>query len=547
MSNRSSLLVLAPLAASLFAGCAAPAPDETDATEQNFSSREAVQLDFEFDGALVTASSWNPRQTIQDQFLYTIGHLNADRAVGRLDRLVLSNIQAAPQADGTYRVTYHARMPVAWGQKTNVPATYAFTLPKDISQTGLEAFTTKYKDSCVDFAAHDVDAGSMWYYYRPLTAGCAIDPADVLTFTASVSTSVENTSGKYPEYQKVWEDDELRVVAIFGKNEEGETTSSDAGISAYNAFVASMRSTLGPFSLTTEPANIPASPGVAAPDTTFHATLEDGKKVTVNVLLVDKVSTAPESFYVRYESLSSSADVVIYNGHAGLGQNVRALANRGRFVPGKYLMLFMNGCDTFAYVDGSLAQKRALINTDDPSGTKYMDIVTNAMPSYFHSNSRASTAMVAALMNVAQPKTYEQIFAQLDTQQVVLVTGEEDNAFTPGMPLGSGSASDPLFSQHEAGSVSRGEVDPYATTELEAGRYSIVLSHDPAAPGGDADLYVKVGQAPSLSVYDCRPYLNGSAETCTVSLSAPAIIHTKVVGYAPRASGYKLAITQLEP
>ena len=59
--------------------------------------REAVQLDFEFDGELTTDSSWGQNQKIQDQFLYTIGHLNHDRSVGRLDRLVLTNVVTTPQ------------------------------------------------------------------------------------------------------------------------------------------------------------------------------------------------------------------------------------------------------------------------------------------------------------------------------------------------------------------------------------------------------------------------------------------------------------------
>ena len=32
---------------------------------------------------------------------------------------------------------------------------------------------------------------------------------------------------------------------------------------------------------------------------------------------------------------------------------------------------------------------------------------------------------------------------------------------------------------------------------------------------GDADLYVKFGSAPTLSSYDCRPYITGNNETCT--------------------------------
>jgi hypothetical protein len=544
--RRPSLAFLACLTFFGVNGCAneRDAGEEAESSDQDFSSREAVQLDFELDGELISDSNWNPKQSIQDQFLYTIGHLNADRSVGRLDRLALTNIQTAAQAGGKYKITYHAKMPVAWGKKTSVPATYAFTLPREVYYSGLEAFTTKYMHSCVDFGAHDVTSGSMWYYFRPKTAGCAIDAADSVTFTASVARSVDNTTGKYPEYHKVWDDNELKVVAIFGKNEEG-ATANDAGIDAYNAFVESMRTTLRPFALATEPAVLASNPGVSAPDATFRATLADGKKVTVNVLLIDKVSSAPESFYQRYEGLSSSADVIVYNGHAGLGQNVRALANRGTFVPGKYLMLFMNGCDTFAYVDGSLAQKRALLNPDDQSGTKYMDIVTNGMPSYFHSNARASTALVKGLMSFAQPQTYEQIFAALDTQQVVLVTGEEDNVFTPGMPIGPGGGGGGLYSREESGAVTKGQEAAYETPELPAGKYVVSIAHDAALPGGDADLYVKAGAAPTLSVYDCRPYVGGSAEQCSVTLAAPAKIYAKVIGYAAQSNAFKLSIKQL--
>jgi hypothetical protein len=538
---------LAFLACLTFLGCATEngAGEDAESSDQDFSSREAVQLDFELDGELVSDSNWNPKQSIQDQFLYTIGHLNADRSVGRLDRLALTNIQTTAQAGGKYKITYHAKMPVAWGKRTSVPATYAFTLPREVYFSGLQSFTTKYSHSCVDAGAHDVDAGSMWYYYRPKTAGCAIDSADVVTFTATVGRSVDNTTGKYPEYHKVWDDNELKVVAIFGKNEEG-ATANDAGIDAYNSFVESMRTTLSPFALATEPAVLPSSPGVSAPDSTFRATLADGKKVTVNVLLIDKVSSAPESFYQRYEGLSSSADVIVYNGHAGLGQNVRALANRGTFVPGKYLMLFMNGCDTFAYVDGSLAEKRARLNPDDQSGTKYMDIVTNGMPSYFHSNSRASTALVKGLMGYAAPQTYEQIFSALDTQQVVLVTGEEDNVFTPGMPIGTGGGGGGgLYSREETGAVTKDQEASYDTPELPAGKYVVSIAHDSARPGGDADLYVKAGSAPTLTSYDCRPYQGGSAEQCSITLAAPAKIYAKVIGYAAQSNAFKLSIKQL--
>lgn len=535
-------------------GCSSPpSSSEAGAADDDFSSREAVLLDFELDGELVSDDNFALKAKVQDQFLYTIGHLNGDRSVGRLDKLALTNLQATAQPDGTYRVTYHAKLPVAWGRRTRVPATYAFTVPKTVTWSGLEAFTNKYKDKCADWSAHDVTSGNMWYYYRPRRGGCALDPAEVVSLTTTVAPSANNTSGKYPEYQKVWEDDELQVVSIFGKFEEGATTSADAGISAYEEFVRSMKRTLGPLQLTTDPPNVSDTPGVAAPVVTFHAQLADGKKVTVTSILVDNVSTAGADFTVRYEPLSSTADVVMYNGHAGLGQNVRSLANRGTWVAGKYLVLFMNGCDSFAYVDGSLAQKRAPLNPDDtPDGTKYLDIVTNAMPSYFASDSEASTALIQGLLSVGQPKTYEQMFAQIDTAQVVLVTGEEDNVFQPGMPLGAvpppPPPPPPEYSRDVAGSLDRGQEITYDTPELPARMYRVSLVPDPAHPSADADLYVKVGGAPTDASYDCRPYLSAAQEEdCLIALAAPAKIYARVVGYEAGATSYKLSIRAVAP
>ena len=534
MKLRSSLaLLFATSLLSFGAGCA---PDEkaedAEAHDQDFSSREAVLLDFEFDGELVTDSAWNPKQVIQDQFLYTIGHLNWDRSVGRLDKLTLTNIQTSAVGDGTTRISYHAKMPVGWGKKTQIPATYSFKLPKVASYAGFEAFTTKYKAACVDHGAHDVDSGSMWYYFRPQNAGCTIDATDVVELSAMVTMSTENTTGKYPEYHRVWEDDELSVVAIFGKYEDGGTTSADAGVAAYNQFIATMRRTLGALQMTTEPANVPVSPGVANPDVTFRATLADGKRVVVTALLIDSVTNPGAAFGPRYNTLSANADVIAYNGHAGLGQNVRALANMGRWQSGKYLMLFMNGCDTFAYVDGSLAQKRAGINPDDPSGTKYMDIVTNAMPAYFHSDAAATNALITGLMSTAAPKTYEEMFTSIDRYQVVLVTGEEDNVFTPGMPLGSGGGGGgggggAWQGLNESGTVARAEEKRYETPELPAGTYTFTMTGT-----SDADLYVRKGSAPTTTAFDCRPYSYGSNETCTVTLDAPSAVHVMVRGYA---------------
>jgi hypothetical protein len=435
MRNVSVLLPALAALGLAVVGCSADATSE-GASDDAFSSNQATLLDFEFDASLVTDASFNDHQTITSQLLFTIGSLNEDNSVGRLDNLVLSKVTKTTTPNGKVAISYHATLPVAWGHKTNLPKSYSFKLPKDISVAGQQAFTNAHKDSCTDFGAHDLSTDNMWYYYRPGQQGCAIADAEIVHVDASAKLSTANTTGKYPEYQKVWEDDRLEVVSIFGKF-EATGAAGDAGVDAFNAFVRRIKTDLHADKLVTTPASVSDAPGPDIKDVTLEGTLADGKKVKVTAFLVDAITSPWPGFQARYESLTPTADLIAYNGHAGLGQNVRALARMGKWMPTKYQIFFMNGCDSFAYVDGSLAQTRAALNTDDPTGTKYMEFVTNAMPSFFGSMANASTALVDGLLSYPQPKTYDQMFSAVDSSEVVLVTGEEDNVFKPGMPIGN--------------------------------------------------------------------------------------------------------------
>ena len=533
-------LPLALTAAAAFAGCAdstepAPAPTEVDDSSyvkvldhKGDASAEAIFLDFEFDGQLMMSSSFGAESKIEEQMLYTIGHLNGDNSVGDLNKLELSNVRTEPAPGGTL-VTYSARLLVAWGDKDNPVTEYELVLPRDVSHAGLEAFSDKYSTSCVDWGANDVDAGSMWYYYRPAASRCQLDEADIVRVPVRASVSDVNTTGKYPEYHKVWEDDAFKVVAVFGKYADGATTSSDAGIAAYNRFlteVARELSILG--DVTTEPAEIPRSPGVAMPDITFRAELADGTTTEVVALLVDNVRTAGFEFDQRYAELTPRADLIVYNGHAGLGANIRALANKGQWEQGQYSIVFMNGCDTYAYVDSALYDARAAINPDDPVGSKYVDVITNAMPSFFHEMPRSTMALIRGLLARDEPQTYEQIFVNIDADEVVIVSGEHDNEFVPG---DGGEPTDNWEGLRESGTVAAGEEHRFETPVLPAGVYTFELSGD-----NDADLYVRLGQEPTDTFYDCRPFRVGSSERCVVEVPAPAAVHVMVRGWAPSSN-----------
>lgn len=49
---------------------------------------------------------------------------------------------------------------------------------------------------------------------------------------------------------------------------------------------------------------------------------------------------------------------------------------------------------------------------------------------------------------------------------------------------------------------------------------------------GDMDMYVKSGSAPTDTVYDCRPYVNGNAETCTFATPTAGTYYVRLKAYS---------------
>ncbi|WP_257325311.1 S8 family peptidase [Pseudoalteromonas rhizosphaerae] len=67
------------------------------------------------------------------------------------------------------------------------------------------------------------------------------------------------------------------------------------------------------------------------------------------------------------------------------------------------------------------------------------------------------------------------------------------------------------------------------TLDVPAGMASFTVTT--SGGSGDADLFVKFGSQPTGSSYDCRPYKNGNAETCTFNNPQAGIWHMSVNAY----------------
>ena len=398
-----------------------PVDDSTDG-EDAITSNDAQIVDFTFKGEVLAQKGDETRKAIVSQLFYTVGALTTEHAAnGQIGRVETGSVIETVEGD-LKRIKYTAKLPVAWPKGRSVPRTYDVVLPKDT--TKLEAFNAKYDGKC---GTNEYGRDVFWHDFNPVAAGCTVDDADVTRSSARVTKNKSITTGKYPEYAKVWEDGALNVVAIFGYSDSGGA--SDAGETEYNEFVARSNALFA--GATSSETPVTAS---IHKDITVKARVLVGgvmRDVSITSLLIGTLYTSGADFDARYNPLSEKADLVVYNGHSELSKNTNALARKGTVLPKQYQMFFFDSCDTYAYLDTKLADRRREVNPDDAKGTKYLDVATNVLPSYFSNYAASSLSFVKALSERDTPKTYNQIMTELPADQVVVVTGEEDNTFQP--------------------------------------------------------------------------------------------------------------------
>ncbi len=398
-----------------------------------FDSYHNIALDAEIDHGSILSSSISPevvKQQIRKQLMFSIGQLNGLGGGVDMNRLKSRIISTESLDNGIYKHYYSAKMFISWPREQQVPASYKFILPENTETGALAGFLDLYGPNgsygrgCSSYSTYDFGASVYWYYYRPEKYNCPLRdsslPKKALHIRSKFKVSDENTTEKYPEYGKVWEDQRLVITTIFGKNDSGSTDHNDAGVRAFRSFYFDLLDLLGP-PLTSNIEN--RTPGNDSPLIKLTFEVEAGL-VDLHIFLVDGIRSVSNDFVAKYNKRTEISDFVSYNGHSGLGANIRALARMGNFQRGQYQIFLINGCDTFAYVDDALNTAHRNVNPDYPA-TKYLDLITNATPSYFHENSRANISVIDSLLN--KDKTYRQILSSFDISQRAAVTGEEDN------------------------------------------------------------------------------------------------------------------------
>lgn len=398
-----------------------------------FESAHVKVLDIELvEGVLETESE--DAQEINDemtsQLFYLVGALNGYGGAPDLAHVTFET-RKTEQLPGSRlkKITFGAKFHVAWPAEMSSPAAMTFPLPARADEEGLKDFFRRYFRYCSEDGA-DEDAESFYYYFRPQRQECELNAnpqAELTSFsTLKMRFSDENTDGKSPEYGKVWEDGKLVATIIMGTNEAGAYQSNDAGIYMYNTFYQTLWQYYGNPSYMNVNLGPQHKPGRRYPDIEMTFELGNRRQFNINLLLVDKMGLLhpTQEFVTRYNRRTEISDFVSYNGHSGFGDNIKALAKLGSFKKDQYQIYYINGCDTFAYVDDALSDAHMAVNPGE-GRYRYFDIITNAMPSPFNGFIQTNLSVVHAMFGMQD--TYRTILSRFNSSQKALVMGEEDN------------------------------------------------------------------------------------------------------------------------
>jgi len=97
--------------------------------------------------------------------------------------------------------------------------------------------------------------------------------------------------------------------------------------------------------------------------------------------------------------------------------------------------------------------------------------------------------------------------------------------------------------QNHSGSLKKGEWKHFAALDLPKGA-TIKAS---MTGTGDADLYVKFDEEPKLDKYDCRPWINGSTETCDlIPAKGAKKAYVSIQGYSSASFNLKIEVKGLD-
>jgi hypothetical protein len=434
VSDRKLIAALAILAA-LVASSLAHAQETPDYygsghQEANFS----IQSYTYFGKSLGTPTEDRIANDVKTKVKYLLGYMrrNPQSPSSVYPKYKVSTLKI--EDTGTqYRVWYQVS---GKGVFSPDQASYTFLIP--ISHSTIYE---KAQDRCTVIDGEKVDASTFWYHWDPYLAGCPLkENVDFVKYTTTLSY-IANTKNSYPEYDRLFASGTMSAWSFFGVAEYEETnwnpmTSADISARDYihqrdilmNSYKMSSR--VWSDSEVRQYFNGSNLPYIEE----FTKNTSKGSVVFRLFFGNTGLDHDSKAFHAFLKIALSNSQVMIYNGHSGIGKNlnlssIESARGYKLTLNQNYQIYFLGSCVPYAYYTDMFFQRK--VSAVDSKGSKNLDIITFGDESIF--GNHYDDRLIAAIFDYAdnnRKRTYQQIIGT-DTGYYLGVNGDEDNPTAP--------------------------------------------------------------------------------------------------------------------
>lgn len=349
---------------------------------------------------------------------------------------------------------------VAWDRaevvqgRVEIPYVYegTWTIQKELAGGGLvipvpfntRGLTTSKWKFCTDSNPEHQTMSFYWYFWDPERPGCDHRLGrEFQEVTVEVGAQTPNEKKSYPEYNRMIRDGATTWTFAFGYAKDPADPDPDhdfdVGAREYQKFARSMLKFL-PAGFQSRPILQEEYPSARDPQRVighrFTGTVR-GVEVTINVVAaagIDQMEIFAKSFAHDHDAFFA------WMGHSRVGsgfdadQFARMLKSNPGFysIADHYQLIYWGGCNSYSYYTAPFFKFK--VSSEDPNGTKGLDIISNGLPSLFALNSANSMVALRALMNWDRPTSYQSMIKQIESQAqeygtsvLAVVVGDEDN------------------------------------------------------------------------------------------------------------------------
>lgn len=301
---------------------------------------------------------------------------------------------------------------------------------------------------CTD--GNHLNTSSFWYYWEPERIGCDhTEGTEYQNIHISVSNPSIETKKTYPEYKNMIQSIDnvlsFNMTFAFGYVEDVEHPNPekdyDMGVYEYRKFLVELKKVI-PHDYTEMEIwrrDYPYFTGENHLVGRKFSFVKKGVQFNIKVVTnagVDQMILFARSYAQEHDSYFA------WMGHSRVGSGFDASRFKSMLIrePNiyslvkKYQLVYWGGCNSYSYYTEPFFKLKASLSNDDPNGTRYLDIIANALPSYFSLNSTNALIQLNALLNWETPTSYQDILIATEkkaerfgTRVLAVVIGDEDN------------------------------------------------------------------------------------------------------------------------